>query len=234
METPAGLADNMCTWLVFPHVNKPQVLTLTPPKLNGFTSLPGIFFASSSCQKGESSMSVITTVIGRLLTVRPMEPTDLPRLLMIEKQRLGNRLIRQDSPIQMPDGDHGIWVAAIHSVIVGYLVYQLIPAGDWDEGGSSAGSKKPSTGTAVESLCVVLRHLYVTPDWQRRGIGRALIERFAPKLPHQQESYSIQAAVPETNLPVQLLLRSAGYRAMRVLRNYLDDEDAYLMERRRS
>jgi ribosomal protein S18 acetylase RimI-like enzyme len=180
-------------------------------------------------------MSVITTVIGRLLSVRPMEPTDLPRLLMIEKQRLGNRLIRQDSPIQLPDGDHGIWVAAIHSVIVGYLVYQLIPAGDWDEEESAdaLARKKPSAGTAVDSVCVVLRHLYVTPDWQRRGIGRALVERFAPKMPHQQETYSIQAAVPETNLPVQLLLRSAGYRAIRVMRNYLDNEDAYLMERRR-
>jgi ribosomal protein S18 acetylase RimI-like enzyme len=174
-------------------------------------------------------MSVITTVIGRLLTVRPLEPNDLPRLLQIEKQRLGNRPGRHESLIQLPARSQGIWVASIHSVIVGYLVYQLLPEAETagaDKSVSAAGGE--GAGTAAP-MCVVLRQLYVVPDWQRRGIGRALIERFMPRL-SQQDGYRIETVVPESNLPVQLLLRSAGYRAIRVLRRHFREEDAYLME----
>jgi hypothetical protein len=42
----------------------------------------------------------------------------------------------------------------------------------------------------------------------------------------------IRATVPESNLPVQLLLRDAGYKAVRVCRGHFDGEDGYLMERR--
>jgi ribosomal protein S18 acetylase RimI-like enzyme len=77
--------------------------------------------------------------------------------------------------------------------------------------------------------CVDVIQLYVSPDWRRRGIGRALVTRFDPR-PQGQGPCIFEAAVPESNLPMQLLLRSAGYKAVSVLRGFHDDQDAYLMQ----
>jgi hypothetical protein len=46
-----------------------------------------------------------------------------------------------------------------------------------------------------------------------------------------QPADHIRAVVPEANLPLQLTLRSAGYSARRVIRDYFTSEDAYVMER---
>jgi ribosomal protein S18 acetylase RimI-like enzyme len=72
-------------------------------------------------------------------------------------------------------------------------------------------------------------HLAVAPEWRRRGIARLLVERFDPR-PRQTNAF-LQVRVPESHLPVQVLLRSVGYRATRVLRDYYVGEDAYLMEK---
>ena len=173
-------------------------------------------------------MSVLSTLIGRLLTVRPMDPADLPRLFALEIQRLGNQRVHQESPICSPTENQGIWVASIQSAPVGYLVYESLPE-------EAARASPPPRGPQIASARaprVALQHLYVAPDWQRRGIGRSLVERFEPD-PACPEGYWVEAAVPETNLPVQLLLRSAGYKAVCVLRRYYGDEDAYLMEQYR-
>jgi ribosomal protein S18 acetylase RimI-like enzyme len=174
-------------------------------------------------------MSVISTLIGRLLTVRAMEPADLPRLLALEMQRLGSRRIQKDSPIRLPSDDQGIWVAAIQNALVGYLIYQILP--------EESDSLKPTSPAkkallSVQTPRIVLQHVYVANDWHRRGIGRALVERFEPDV-SRHEGMWIEAAVPESNLPMQVLLRSLGYKAVRVLRSYYGDEDAYLMEVRR-
>ncbi len=178
-------------------------------------------------------MSATSTVLGGLLAVRSMEPADLAGLLLIEKQRLGSRRISHDSPIRLPSNDGGIWVAVVQDVVVGYLVYQFLAESEAIATGvilGSAKGAKTKTSTAVQSLRVCLHYLYVAPEWRRQGIGRTLIERFAPELPRGDDCW-LQAAVPESNLPMQLLLRSAGYRAVRILRGYCGDEDAYLMER---
>ncbi len=178
-------------------------------------------------------MSAISTVLGGLLSVRSMEPADLPGLLLIEKQRLGSRRIAHDSPIRLPHDDGGIWVAVVQDVVVGYLVYQLVAETDAIATGVVLGpgkAIKTRKSTTAKSMRVCLHYLYVSPEWRRQRIGRTLIECFAPELPRGDDCW-IQAPVPESNLPVQLLLRSAGYRAVRVLRGYCGDEDAYLMER---
>ena len=59
--------------------------------------------------------------------------------------------------------------------------------------------------------------------------GLALVTRFDPR-PQEQGPCSLEAAVPEDNLPMQLLLRSVGYKAVRVLRGFHGDEAAYLMQ----
>jgi len=42
----------------------------------------------------------------------------------------------------------------------------------------------------------------------------------------------IEAAVPERDMPVQYLLRATGFQAVRVMRGFYGDDDAYLMEKR--
>jgi ribosomal protein S18 acetylase RimI-like enzyme len=177
-------------------------------------------------------MSVISEIVGRVLKVRAMLPSDLPRLLQIENAGAGTRFLRKDLPANLFSTDRGIWVATIQNHVVGYLVYQLTPETEASESELQVGPPKGPWGRRVTSLPplqVELIHLFVSPDWRRRGIGRALITRFDPRL-SKDEPCVIQAMVPETNLPVQLLLRSAGYKAARVSRRYFVEEDAYVME----
>jgi ribosomal protein S18 acetylase RimI-like enzyme len=76
---------------------------------------------------------------------------------------------------------------------------------------------------------VDLLHIAVAPEWQRHGIGRALLEELHQQFPEPGDT--LQAKVPETNLPAQLFLRDAEYEAVRVLPGYHDGEDGYVVER---
>jgi ribosomal protein S18 acetylase RimI-like enzyme len=78
---------------------------------------------------------------------------------------------------------------------------------------------------------VFIKYVAVRPEWQRRGAGRTLIESLDSKL-NQTYAY-ITAIVPEGNLPALYLLRDCGYRAIRVLRGWFGDEDAYVMQKGR-
>jgi ribosomal protein S18 acetylase RimI-like enzyme len=87
----------------------------------------------------------------------------------------------------------------------------------------------PKSALTTKPLCVNLLNIVVAPEWRRQGIGTSMLEildqgpwRAAP---------SIQMLVPETNLPLQLFLRAVGYKAICVVRECFDSEDAYLMER---
>lgn len=180
-------------------------------------------------------MSVITNAIARILNVRNMSAADLPRLLQIEQHRAGPRWIRHDLLVNPPSTSRGIWVAAIQNHVVGYLVYQVLP--DFDETarlavGSPHAIFTPDKTTLPLAARLAILHVYVAPDWRRRGIGKALVEKFNPQVP-KKECRWVQAAVPETNLSMQLLLRAAGFKAVKVLRGYYAEEDAYLMECRR-
>jgi ribosomal protein S18 acetylase RimI-like enzyme len=70
----------------------------------------------------------------------------------------------------------------------------------------------------------------VHPDWNRQGIGSALLLAIHQEL--DPFGGCIRATVPETNLPAQLLLRDAGYRAIRIVPSRFVNEDGYLMERK--
>ena len=179
-------------------------------------------------------MSVISEVIGRVLRVRSMVAADLPRLLQIEKQPFGSRLIRHALPSKLAAGDRGIWVATIQNAVVGYLIYQVFT----DRESSAEENPKHMPGASVHNEFtsqqprVELLHVFVAPTWRRQGIGKALLERFEP-FPNTKEEYYVQAVVPESELPVQLMLRKAGFKANRVLRRYFVDEDAYMFQQAR-
>jgi len=83
-----------------------------------------------------------------------------------------------------------------------------------------------------DPLSLELTHVHVAPEWRRRGVGRALLAKLDEKLSRSEDC--IHVTVPDAHLPVQLFLRAAGYKAVRVLRGHYGSEDDYLMERRRS
>jgi ribosomal-protein-alanine N-acetyltransferase len=74
-------------------------------------------------------------------------------------------------------------------------------------------------------------NLAVHQDFRRRGIGAQMARKLISKLSHDRRN-RILLEVRETNLAAQLFFRSAGFRAISVLRDFYDDtvEDAYLME----
>ena len=68
---------------------------------------------------------------------------------------------------------------------------------------------------------------------RRREVGRQMIEKLVGKLSSQRRT-RITLEVRETNLAAQLFFKSAGFRAVTVLRAYYEDSpaDAYLMQSR--
>jgi ribosomal-protein-alanine N-acetyltransferase len=83
----------------------------------------------------------------------------------------------------------------------------------------------------AQPLLMQLLNMAVDPSWRHQHVGTNLLESLNKQL--RQPGDCIRVIVPETNLPLQLCLRGAGYRAIQVLHKHYGDEDAYLMERRR-
>jgi ribosomal-protein-alanine N-acetyltransferase len=157
-----------------------------------------------------------------------MEPRDLPQVLGIIERTPAPRWARQDILFHFRSDDISSWVAVLDEQVVGFVVCRVTPAATVAT--VPAGSEVPWRTEAGPQQFELL-HLAVAPEWQRNGIGRVLVRRFEDRLHGPGDS--IQATVPESNLPVQLFLRRVGYKAVRVLRGYYGEEDAYVMERRR-
>ena len=143
-------------------------------------------------------------------TLRWLITADLPAVLQIADDCLGLQWTAEDFQECFRSLDTIGKVVEVQGSVIGFLIYQL----DRD---------------AHE---VVIKTIAVAPDWQRHGVGHSMISSLDRKLSQGYERVS--AMVPEGNLSLQLLLRSAGFRAVRVLRRYYDDEDAYLMEKGKS
>ena len=73
--------------------------------------------------------------------------------------------------------------------------------------------------------------LAVSPEYQRRGIASRLIAHLVCKLTDMPKK-QISLEVRESNLPTQLFLRSLGFKAVRIERDFYEDshEDAYFMQ----
>jgi len=73
----------------------------------------------------------------------------------------------------------------------------------------------------------------VGDEFRRRAVGSQMLSKLVSKLSSQRRT-RIMLEVRETNLAAQLFFRSAGFRAVSVLRDYYEDtpEDAYLMQYR--
>lgn len=173
-------------------------------------------------------MSILRAATARVLNVRPLEARDMPRIMRIARVSPGPRWLWDDLVMDPRSPDHGLWVAAVQEHIVGFLAYNLLPEPTTDPNVTAILRKRAGSTSLFPRWFDVL-HLAVAPEWRRRGIARLLVERFDPR--PRQVNACLQARVPESHLPMQVLLRSAGYRAVRVLRQYYVGEDAYLMEK---
>lgn len=73
----------------------------------------------------------------------------------------------------------------------------------------------------------------VWPRFQRRGIGRQMIDRLIDKL-SQQRRDDILVEIRERNLDAQLFFRLMGFNAISVIRNHYEDtdEDCYVFRYR--
>jgi ribosomal-protein-alanine N-acetyltransferase len=139
-------------------------------------------------------------------TLRWLITADLPAVLQIAEDCLGLQWTMEDFQECFRSLDTIGKVVEVQGVIVGFLIYQL----------------------DREEHEVLIKSIAVAPDWRRHGIGQSMIQSLERKL--AQGYQRVSALVPEGNLALQLMLRSLGFRAVRVLRRWYDDEDAYLMQ----
>ena len=178
-------------------------------------------------------MSKTTTLPPPNLTLRRIFMRDLPAIIEIEQQPTMRWPLRDLRAVLQSSNAAG-WVAEINGRVVGFLIYVVGLQADTGSADSVAGSKnrlssvsRPHTG---QPLHITLLNMAVAPVWQRTGLGRALLAKLNQALQHPRDR--IQTTVPESNLGAQLLLRAAGYKAVRVLRGFFDCDDGYLFERR--
>jgi ribosomal protein S18 acetylase RimI-like enzyme len=191
----------------------------------------GTAFAYSCDNRKGTTMSKPTPAVSVTPTLRWMIQGDLPSVLQIQQQLPAPGWTEHDFLAVFQSSDTAGWVAEMEGRVVGFLIYTVLAqpqrVGKKKSKGQSADDK--ATRHGKNNLRIALLNLAVAARWHRRGIGRALLRRLARNL--QQPEDCIQVTVPESNLPMQLLLSDAGFRAVRVLREYFDKEDGYLMQR---
>jgi ribosomal protein S18 acetylase RimI-like enzyme len=169
------------------------------------------------------------------LRLRGILLRDLPYLVQIEQKPAALRWTPHEMRAVLQSANTAGWVIELGGRVVGFLIYV---AGVQPEPVDTRPSDEPRAqphwakgSLSRKPLHITLLNFAVAADWQRCGLGRVLLEKLNQELRQLQDR--IQAIVPESNLAAQLLLRSGGYKAVRVLRGYYGDEDGYLMERRR-
>ena len=140
------------------------------------------------------------------IVLRWMVSEDLDAVLRIEEDALRPQWACEDFGECFQSLDTIAKVAEVREQIIGYLIYRL----DQNE------------------RMVIIENIAVAPHCQRRGVGRSLIRSLDAKL---NQGYDVIVAwAPESCLALQLLLRDAGFQAVRVHRRWFGDEDAYRME----
>lgn len=137
----------------------------------------------------------------RILSVRLLFPRDIRHLLDAQEKKRGPQWVRTDLLAAYDQPGTQAWAAEIDDTIVGYLVFQATDQG------------------------IDLLNIAVASYWRRQGIARSMLEKL------DEKGARIQAIVPDSNLAAQLLLRNAGYKAVRVVRGHCGGEDGYRMVR---
>ncbi len=141
--------------------------------------------------------------------IRWMIRRDMPDVLDIEADSFEFSWLEEDFIRCLRQRNCIGMVAEQDEMVVGFMIYEL-----------------------HKSRLHVL-NFAVSRDGRRRGVGNRMIAKLIGKLSPQRRT-RIVLEVRETNLAAQLFFRTAGFRAVSVLRDYYEDspEDAYVMQYR--
>ncbi|HVJ79591.1 MAG TPA: ribosomal protein S18-alanine N-acetyltransferase [Planctomycetia bacterium] len=141
--------------------------------------------------------------------IRWMIRRDMPEVLQIEEDSYDHPWSEEDFLRCLRQRNCIGMVAELGEKVVGFMIYEL-----------------------HKSKLHVL-NFAVSPEHRRRGIGAQMIQKLVTKLSSHRRT-AITLEVRETNLAAQLFFRGAGFKAVRVMREFFDDtgEDAYLLQYR--
>ena len=138
--------------------------------------------------------------------IRWMILRDMPEVLAIEAQSFDVPWNESEFIRNLRCRDQIGMVAEIKGRVVGFMIYRL------------------------DKKALTLLNMAVHPQFRRRGVGASLLDKLAGKLSTKRRE-RIEISVIDSNLPCHLFLRSLGYEAVEVLRDYEYDEghvqDAY-------
>ena len=147
-------------------------------------------------------------------SIRPLETSDIHEIIQIENA------IFKDSAWDKLDfistlkikSTNGI-VVTNQSIVVGYMVYSTI---------------KPKRNSSYRVYTIL--NLAVDPVLQRLGAGSVLIKHLTDKVHKYRHASSINIVLNEYYLKAQLFLKSNGFKAISVMRNFISsDISAYNM-----
>jgi ribosomal protein S18 acetylase RimI-like enzyme len=175
-------------------------------------------------------MSELGTLAKPCVHLGRVDRLRLPELYDIEEQASVPCWNRQDFLAASQSDGAGVAIAEVHGRTIGFALYKAAPPAKIGLSGiNRLLCYLPWRRAAPASpLYIDLLRIAVLPEWQRQGAGRALLGQL-----HQDfaQGVVIQAVVRERDLPVQLFLRDAGYKAVRILRSHYGSEDGYFMEK---
>jgi [ribosomal protein S18]-alanine N-acetyltransferase len=139
-----------------------------------------------------------------------MMPTDLDAVMSVDREAFTELWARKEFKRCMKSVSTSGRVARVDGKVVGFCIYELHP-----------------------NRFHVLR-MAVSEAYRLSGIGSALIDGLKRRLSDSGRS-GIACELRETDVTSQVFLRSLGFKARRILREYYGDtgEDGYAMEYRR-
>lgn len=141
------------------------------------------------------------------VSVRYIEPRDITEILEVERASFVHPWTKDDFVNCMKRNNTTGVVAEINGVLMGFLIFEVF------------------------KRRIQLLNLAVRPRFRRMGIGSTMIGRVICALGNSTQKL-VAAEVRESNLGVQLFLKSLGFRADQILPEYYSDtgEDGYQFE----
>lgn len=143
------------------------------------------------------------------LSLRAMTLEDLPQVLKIERQCFSTPWSEEMFLQELRNKDSLLFVAEHEGRVAGYIATRLLGGGHSE-----------------------IRVLAVRPDFRRKGVATALIERALRAL-YYRGAKKVYLEVRQSNTPARKLYLKAGFVETGIRRNYYmrPEEDAILMEK---